>query len=172
MIALLCYRHRKQAGPSLPPGPKPLPIVGNLRDLPPKGIPEYQHWLRFKDEYGPISSITVLGTVLVMIHDKQILYDLLDRMSTKTSARPHLHFAALCGWGEFLVSKQYDASFRQDRKLIAQQLGSRSSVAKFRDSQDVESHRFLLRILEKPGSLMKHIKTLVGQLSGTRKCHY
>ncbi|TFB06211.1 O-methylsterigmatocystin oxidoreductase [Trichoderma ghanense] len=51
------YFRKKNAFPKLPPGPKPLPILGNILDLPPAGTPEFQHWLKFKDLYGPISLI-------------------------------------------------------------------------------------------------------------------
>lgn len=36
----------------LPPGPKPKHLVGSISDLPPKGKPEWLHWLRHKDLYG------------------------------------------------------------------------------------------------------------------------
>jgi len=43
-----------------PPGPKDLPLVGNIADLPQKGCLEWQHWIKHKDLYSPISSINVL----------------------------------------------------------------------------------------------------------------
>lgn len=38
--------------PPLPPGPKGLPVAGNLNDLPKPGVLEAQHWLKHKDIYG------------------------------------------------------------------------------------------------------------------------
>lgn len=36
----------------LPPGPKGLPLAGNLNDLPKPGVLEAHHWLKHKDLYG------------------------------------------------------------------------------------------------------------------------
>lgn len=38
--------------PPLPPGPKGLPLLGNLNDLPKPGVLEAQHWLKLKELYG------------------------------------------------------------------------------------------------------------------------
>lgn len=36
----------------LPPGPKGIPFVGNVNDMPKPGILECHHWLKHKDLYG------------------------------------------------------------------------------------------------------------------------
>lgn len=43
---------RNSPHPPLPPGPKGLPIVGNLLDLPKPGEYEAKHWIKHKDIYG------------------------------------------------------------------------------------------------------------------------
>ena len=44
---------KKSTGnPPLPPGPKPLPVLGNLLDLPPPNAEEWQHWATYKEKYG------------------------------------------------------------------------------------------------------------------------
>ncbi|KAJ4858734.1 cytochrome p450 domain-containing protein [Trichoderma breve] len=95
LVYSLFFRKKREALLPLPPGPKPIPILGNIRDGPPPGVPEFEHWVTFKDKYGPINS----------------------------------------------------------------QLGTKHLASQYVDTQDVESKRFLLRILMDPLHLFKHIKT-------------
>ncbi|KAF4982478.1 hypothetical protein FZEAL_1903 [Fusarium zealandicum] len=160
-VILFYYRFfRKSSSQNLPPGPKPLPLVGNIRDLPSGDVPEYKHWIKFKETYGPISSITVLGSTLVQVHDVQAARELLDHKSTKTSSRPSSDFAIdLCGFGVLLPTITYNSTFRLHRKLIHQQLGTKAIAGRFHEIQDIESRRFLLRVLNDPDNLTTHIKT-------------
>lgn len=77
----------------LPPDPKGLPMVGNVPDLPPKGGLEWQHWLKHKDLYGPISSVTVFGQTIILLHDYESAIELLDRRGAKYSSRGRMVFA-------------------------------------------------------------------------------
>lgn len=154
------FFRKKDALLSLPPGPKGLPIIGNLLDLPPTGTPEFQHWLKFRGLYGPLSSVTVLGQTMVIFQDRQAAYEVMNKMSLKTSSRPKTVFAyELCGFENFTSGRSYDATFRLHRKLMHQQAGTKLLAARFNEIQDLESRRLLQRILDDPENLFKHFKT-------------
>lgn len=161
-VALYQYRTRSRARRhGLPPGPKALPFVGNIMNLPPQdGSPEFQHWLKHKDNHGPISTVTALGTTMVLLHSRDALEELLSKKSTKTSGRPQFYFGSeMCGFGGFTPLLNYNATHRFHRKLIHQQMGTKKLVEKYYGIQDLESKRFLLRVLDDPANLIQHIKT-------------
>lgn len=98
--------------PPLPPGPKPLPLLGNLLDLPAPGSEEWLHWAKYKEKFGemtnsyfrtrtdfrfvgPISSLTVFGQHMIIINDLQLAFDTLDRRSGIYSDRPVLNFGGV-----------------------------------------------------------------------------
>lgn len=137
-----------------------MPILGNIRDLPPPGQAEYQHWLEFKDKYGLVSSITAGGKRLVIIHGEDDVFNLLEKDSVKTSNRPIQRFAVNhCGFGGFLPTLQYGAMFRQQRKLAHQAFGTKKTAAQFGNIQDIESRRLLLKLMNSPEELTRHIKS-------------
>lgn len=48
----LIQNQLKRARQPLPPGPRGLPLLGNLNDLPKPGMLEAHHWLEHKKKYG------------------------------------------------------------------------------------------------------------------------
>ncbi|KAG5991739.1 hypothetical protein E4U52_003373 [Claviceps spartinae] len=162
LLTIILYSRRRSASRlylPLPPGPKGLPIVGNVFDLPPAGTPEYEHWLTHKDAYGPVSSISILGTTIVILHSYEAQQELLVKKSSKTTARPTFYFSSMCGLGNITPITASGPVLRQHRKLMHQQLGTRVLAEQFFGTQDAETKRFLLRVLDNPKGLMEHIKT-------------
>ncbi|EJC98992.1 cytochrome P450 monooxygenase [Fomitiporia mediterranea MF3/22] len=149
----------------LPPGPKGKPLIGNLKDLPSVGEQEWLHWDKHKYLYGPISSVTVSGQTMVIISDKQIAFDLMDKRSTITSSRPGMVFAGeMVGWENALSSLTYSDRFRAYRKNVRMHLGTKQAVSRLNLLQDIEVRRFLLRVLEEPDKLFHHIRTAAGAI--------
>ncbi|OAA69925.1 O-methylsterigmatocystin oxidoreductase [Akanthomyces lecanii RCEF 1005] len=144
----------------LPPGPKPLPVLGNINDFPPPGKLEYQHWLEHKDVHGAISSVTVMGMTLVIIHDKKAAHELLDQRAARTSGRPTMVMAnQLCGYEAIVVCQSYNSTFRRYRKYLHRELGTKASAAQFQDVQEAEVSRQLVRALKHPEQWKSHLKT-------------
>ncbi|PKY00693.1 cytochrome P450 monooxygenase [Aspergillus campestris IBT 28561] len=146
----------------LPPGPPRKPFVGNLNDLPSHEVKPWEHWLKHKDLYGPISSLTVSGQNIVIVNDMHLAIELLERRSLTYSSRPHMNFASLAGWDKMLGCVEYSPRFKAIRRAIHRQVGSNVSVAGFRSVQEVEVRRLLYRLLEDPANLTKHIRKEAG----------
>ncbi|KAK9780198.1 putative Cytochrome P450 [Seiridium cardinale] len=158
------YCVRGNANRRLPPGPISFPLLGSIMDLPKRGQPEFQHFLKHKEMYGPISSMNLLGWKFIVLHDRQAAHDLLQKDSAKSSDRPWAEFAfSLCGLDEFMVSK-YNSDFRHRRKLFHQQLGTATLTNRFSDVQEVESRWFLLSVLNNPDTAIKQLKYATGSV--------
>lgn len=149
----------------LPPGPKPKPLIGNLQDLPPPGVQEWVHWTPHKDLYGPISSVTVMGQTIVILSDPQVAIELLEKRSAIYSSRPRMVFGfEMCGWLDFLSSQPYGPRFRSYRKFVHILLGTSQLLDRFGRLQEREVAHCLLRILQSPQNLIKHIRTEAGAI--------
>ncbi|KAM0352989.1 hypothetical protein ACHAPU_001874 [Fusarium lateritium] len=126
--------------PLLPPGPRGLPVFGNLKDLPPPGVPEATHWLKHKDLYGPISSVTIMGQTIIVVNDAKIAFELLDKRSKKYSSRPTMVFSGeMVGWGDSVGFQGYNDRFRTYRKNMSRIIGSKTAAAE-------EAGSFILKI--------------------------
>ncbi|KAF4454285.1 hypothetical protein F53441_3159, partial [Fusarium austroafricanum] len=79
IVYYVLFPKKKTGGLDLPPGPKPLPLVGNIFDLPPAGKAEYKPWAKFKDLYRPISFNNVFGTPLIVLNDRFAIHELLEK---------------------------------------------------------------------------------------------
>ncbi|TDZ13611.1 Multifunctional cytochrome P450 monooxygenase [Colletotrichum spinosum] len=160
VLSLVVYRLSSRKSRNLPPGPRPLPLLGNIKDFPPDGTPEHLHWLKHKDLYGPISSVTVMGMTLVIVHDKELAHELLDQHAGKTSGRPSMVMAnKLCGYESIVLCQGYNPMFRRYRKFLHQELGTVASAGQFRGVQEKEVNRQLVRALKEPGRWLSHYKT-------------
>ncbi|GAB7335861.1 hypothetical protein MBLNU13_g08124t1 [Cladosporium sp. NU13] len=112
------------------PDPTPLPLLGNITSFPPSDDrPEYLHWLKHKDLYGPISAVNMIGTTLMIIHSRALVHALLSNEAARTAGRPEMTMANdLCG---------------HKRIVLCQ-------TAQFRDAQESEVKRQLVRTLREP----------------------
>ncbi|KAF5695562.1 oxidoreductase [Fusarium denticulatum] len=165
-LSFLLVKHiLRTKEPPLPPGPKGLPLLGNIRDLPPPGTLEWPHWQSHKEKYGPITSVSVLGQNFVILHDRQVIMDLLETGAMKSASRPKLFFAGdIVGYDGVMGLMPYNRTFRMHRKLTATQV-SPKSITRFESIQELEILHLLKKLHQEPNS--QNLPDHLNQVSGS-----
>ncbi|KZV76735.1 cytochrome P450 oxidoreductase [Peniophora sp. CONT] len=154
---------RKSGRHPLPPGPWPLPLIGNLLDLPRKD--DWLHWLRLGDRYGPLIFVRVLGTPMVIVNKLDMCIDMLERRSAVYSGRPLLTFAGkMVGWDRQMLLAEPDERHRKMRRMTARHFGTRETAAAYRSAQEDEARLYLLAIDTRPHEIIRHIRWTVSSV--------
>ncbi|THU98700.1 cytochrome P450 [Dendrothele bispora CBS 962.96] len=110
----------------LPPGPRGLPIVGNLFQISADAWKEFAQW---KEEYGPIVYINLAGKDMVILNSHKAATDLLDRRALIYSDRTRNIVAfEILTRGLLFVLKDCNDSWRAMRRAAHE--GLHKGIAK------------------------------------------
>ncbi|KAE9390851.1 cytochrome P450 [Gymnopus androsaceus JB14] len=147
----------------LPPGPKRLPIIGNLLDMPTGK--RWETFARWGEQWGKIVSVSFLGETFVIVNSFEVAKDLLDKRSGIYADRPDAPMAGgLVGWKNIVSFLHYGDHFKQCRRLMHTLLGTPVSLKKLHYIHEQESHKLLKAILYRPEELEHLIMHTSGAL--------
>ncbi|OCH95985.1 cytochrome P450 [Obba rivulosa] len=153
---------RKRSGP-LPPGPKGLPIIGNVLDMPTGH--EWETFATWGERWGDIVSVNLLGQTMVILNSPKLALEMLDKKSAIYSDRPTLTMGGeLAGWDRTLVLLRYGTVFRETRRLFSQLIGSRKHVERFHSLFEAETRKFLYRLMRHPDDVGKQVRKTAGSI--------
>lgn len=140
--------HFAKSRPRLPPGPKPLPLIGNLHQL--MRTSRYQ-WLQFQrwaSTYGPVTYLSAAGQPLVVLSTQAAAYDLLAKRGARYSDRPRLIVAVEIATRNLHGSmRPFNNRWLQMHKLMAPLL-SPAAANRYRPVQHMESRQLLVDLVE------------------------
>ncbi|KAF9497559.1 cytochrome P450 [Pleurotus eryngii] len=153
---------RKSLGP-LPPGPKGLPLLGNVLDM-----PKEKEWLTFAkwgEMWGDLVTIKIFGQPFIILNNINVAAELLDERSAINSDRPVVPMGGeLVGWKNTLVLIPYGARFRSFRKKFHQVIGTPAMMKQFEPTEEHETQKFLRRLLKSPEDLGAHVRKMAGAI--------
>lgn len=99
----------------LPPGPPPLPFIGNILSMP-KSYPSKQFDL-WKNQYGPIFSLVAGKDTFIILADHATSHELLNKRSLNYSHRPRAPMASeLLYKGDHMLLRPFDDKYKAHRR--------------------------------------------------------
>jgi cytochrome P450 len=141
----------------LPPGPPTLPIIGNLHQIPKKG--SYLIFTEWAKTYGGFYSLKLGPATAVVLTDRRLVKELLDKKSAKYSNRPYSHVSTeLMTKGDHVLIMQYGDLWRKCRKLIHQSFMESKCDASYVSTQNAEAAQMMRDFMIRPDQHMLHPK--------------
>lgn len=132
----------------MPPGPRPLPFVGNKLQL-----PKSQPWIQFQKwskVYGPIFTIWIGRKPTIVISDPGIAQELMEKRSNKYSSRPRMVAMGEILWdGASVLVQPYGKQWTIRRRLLHQALTPKA-LRLYKPVQTAEASRLCYQFLENP----------------------
>ncbi|KAI0640976.1 cytochrome P450 [Trametes meyenii] len=149
--------------PNLPPGPKGLPLLGNVHQLPTTFLE--RALFQWGKEYGDLVYLKLFRTPTVVLGSIEAARDLLEKRGSDYSDRPRMvMFAEMIGHGSSLPTISYGARFRRLRKWMHDAVGNRDALRSYQHIQQREVLRLVRNLAEDPSRFFDHIHLYVAAI--------
>ncbi|KAI0294297.1 cytochrome P450 [Multifurca ochricompacta] len=145
----------KRSYRNLPPGPKGLPFIGDVRHA---VDPIWLASPERKNEYGELMYTSTLGQGILVINSQRVAIDLLEKRSNIYSDRQRFISA-----GDYMTENlsftltPYDDVWRRFRRASMDSF-SKSAVSRFYPIQNREAIMLTLGFMKSPSALQKHFE--------------
>ncbi|KAH9966199.1 cytochrome P450 [Lactifluus volemus] len=149
---------RRGGGLRYPPGPRGLPLFGNIFD-----IPQYSPWetyTRWGKRYGDVTSVSVFGRLIVFVNSARAAKDLFERTGMRYMDRPVIPIIDMMGAHFNLAITRYSPKWRVERRIVDQCLRP-AVTATYHDMQTRKAHAFLGKVLRRPDKTMEHLRLFI-----------
>lgn len=166
LLTWLCLLNSLQ-----PPGPLPLPLLGNTLLF-----PDEKPWIlleQLSKQYdSPIITFWVGRQPTIYINDCWTANELLNKRASKYASRPRqVVLGELLGGLNNIATMYYGERWRLHRKLTHSVVG-KQKIQSYRGIQNAESKATIIRILKQPADYVAHLErsaTSVMSIIGTGK---
>ncbi|KAK0469518.1 cytochrome P450 [Desarmillaria tabescens] len=164
-VVILLHRrfrpHHNRGSLPLPPGPKGLPLIGNLWDIP----AEYP-WLtyaKWSASYGDVIYLDTPGSPTIVLNSAQATTELLEKRSGNYSDRPDMHMLFLAGWNFSFAFMRYSDWWRLHRRVFHQYFQPRA-LPSYYPVQLKATSVLLRQLLQSSDNFFQHVRHHAGSI--------
>ncbi|KAL4755951.1 cytochrome P450 [Aspergillus foveolatus] len=144
------------------PGPRGLPLIGNLHQIPTINLSSrLTEWSRV---HGGLFIIRLGQTPAAVVTDRRIARELFDTNSAITSTRPANTATDFVTGGSHLLMARYGRLWREQRSILHQNLSGSMCDKEHMHLVEAESAQLLQDLLQDPGAFSIHIKRYVASI--------
>ncbi|KAG2140235.1 cytochrome P450 [Suillus bovinus] len=143
-------------GNKLPPGPVPLPLLGNVLSINTK-----EPWLTYTEwaaTYGDLVFVRLLGQGVLVINSQHVAEALLNKRSRVYSDRPYVATVKPFGWSDNFAFTSYGDEWRLCRRLFHQTFCP-DSAFNFRPMQIKRAREMISNLIDDPQHYHSHFAT-------------
>ncbi|KAF4610084.1 hypothetical protein D9613_010449 [Agrocybe pediades] len=143
-------------GHNYPPGPRYLPIIGNLLDLAKlHGSTGYQ---RLAKEFGDIVFLSSFGKNILVVNSSKTAHELFEKRSSTYSCRPQSVMShELIGWDFSFAHMPYGERWNVHRRMFHREF-QQSAATAYHPIQAEEAHALLRNLLQNPENWESYLR--------------
>ncbi|KEY73628.1 hypothetical protein S7711_09566 [Stachybotrys chartarum IBT 7711] len=140
-----------------PPGPPRLPVIGNIHQIPMTGA--HRQFTEWSKAYGGIFSLKMGPALAVVVTDRRLVREMLDRKSAIYSARPHSYVSHdLITNGAHMLTMQYGDLWRKFRRILHPYFMESAIDKVHLELVEAEQIAMIKDFLDEPGKHTVHTK--------------
>ncbi|OAX34999.1 cytochrome P450 [Rhizopogon vinicolor AM-OR11-026] len=140
----------------LPPGPTPIPFLGNVFGI--KADAPWVSYTKMRETYGDIVYTSALGMDIVVLNSEEVANELLEGRSRIYSDRPYISTRDLFGWEWATPFLRYGERFKTHRRLF-HQVFRPEAVLSYRPKQLQKAFEMLSRLFHDPTGYAGHFES-------------
>ncbi|KAK1232043.1 hypothetical protein PQX77_004826 [Marasmius sp. AFHP31] len=149
---------------SLPPGPKGLPILGNIRDIANRQDSLWITYCQWAQRFGDVFHLSVFGDHTIVLSSLEAVTELLEKRSQNYSDRPDMPMlVGLIGGDRQIAFMRYSDSWRLHRKTFHQSFQD-SSLPAYYDVQRDAVTELMGKLTTAPEGFFDHINYFAGSI--------
>ncbi|XP_045831759.1 cytochrome P450 71B9-like isoform X2 [Trifolium pratense] len=169
-ILFIIHIHKTKSRTSSipPPGPKPLPIIGNLHQIDPS-LPHHSLW-QLSKHYGPIMSLHLGYIPTLVVSSSKMAKEVMQTHDLKFSSRPSLLGLRKLSYNCLdLAFAPYSPYWKEMKKHCVVNLFSTQRVHSFRSIRENEVAQLIQKLSQYDGDEKDHFPLLgwVDRIKGT-----